>query len=151
MGTLDRNGSIHSSSNSHIAYSIFIVKSTGSKYISLLFDIKLSLSLHRKLSFPLQISSVNVTKVSCGLVTFTEEILDGKLYLMCSVLLYLKKCKKTLPSRYLFNPIQNGSFRGCLTDGLFALSLPKICLTYPTMMKLGTVIPYLKKIQKLYK
>ena len=28
--------------------------------------------------------------------------------------------------------------------------LPKICHTYPIMMKLGTVIPYLKKIQKLY-
>ena len=27
---------------------------------------------------------------------------------------------------------------------------PKICHAYPTMMKLGTVIPYLKKIQKLY-
>ena len=26
--------------------------------------------------------------------------------------------------------------------------LPKICHTYPTMMKLGTVIPYPKKIQK---
>ena len=25
-----------------------------------------------------------------------------------------------------------------------------ICHTYPTMMKLGTVIPYLKKIQKIY-
>ena len=28
--------------------------------------------------------------------------------------------------------------------------LPKTCHTYPTMMKLGTVIPYLKKIQKIY-
>ena len=28
--------------------------------------------------------------------------------------------------------------------------LPKICHTYPTMIKLGTVIPYLKKIQKIY-
>ena len=28
--------------------------------------------------------------------------------------------------------------------------LPKICHTYPTMMKLGTVILYLKKIQKIY-
>ena len=28
---------------------------------------------------------------------------------------------------------------------------PKICLTYPTIMKLGTVIPYLKKTQKIYK
>ena len=29
-------------------------------------------------------------------------------------------------------------------------SLPKICHTYPTMMKLCTVMPYLKKVQKLY-
>ena len=28
--------------------------------------------------------------------------------------------------------------------------LPKICHTYPTMMKLDTVIPYPKKIQKIY-
>ena len=29
--------------------------------------------------------------------------------------------------------------------------LPKICRTYPAMMKLGTVIPYLRKTQKMYK
>ena len=29
--------------------------------------------------------------------------------------------------------------------------LPKICHTYPTMIKLTTLIPYLKKIQKIYK
>ena len=34
--------------------------------------------------------------------------------------------------------------------GLFG-PLPKICHTYPTIMKLGTVIPYLRKIQKMYK
>ena len=28
--------------------------------------------------------------------------------------------------------------------------LPRISHTYPTMMKLGTVIPFLKKIQKIY-
>ena len=28
--------------------------------------------------------------------------------------------------------------------------LPKFCQTYPTMIKLGTVIPYLRKIQKVY-
>ena len=28
--------------------------------------------------------------------------------------------------------------------------LPKICHTYPTMMKLDAVIPYPKKIQKIY-
>ena len=37
--------------------------------------------LHKKLSFPLRISSVNVTKSACpaDLVSFTEEILNGKL------------------------------------------------------------------------
>ena len=34
--------------------------------------------------------------------------------------------------------------------GLFG-PLPKIRHTYPTMMKLGTVIPYPRKIQKMYK
>ena len=31
------------------------------------------------------------------------------------------------------------------------LPLSKICLTYPTMMTLGTVVPYQKKIQKAFK
>ena len=34
--------------------------------------------------------------------------------------------------------------------GLKRPRLPKICRTYPTMMKLGAVIPCLKKIQKIY-
>ena len=40
----------------------------------------------KKLSFPLQISSVNVTKsnVSADLVTFTEEIHNEKLYYLRS-------------------------------------------------------------------
>ena len=35
--------------------------------------------------------------------------------------------------------------------GLFGPPLPKIHHTYPIMMKLGTVIPYQRKIQKMYK
>ena len=35
--------------------------------------------------------------------------------------------------------------------GPFCPLLPKIRHTYPAMMKLGTVIPYLWKIQKMYK
>ena len=52
-----------------------------------------------------------------------------------------------------FNPIQDGLFRGCsrMGGGLFGPPLSKIRHTYPTMMKLGTVIPYLRKIQKMYK
>ena len=51
------------------------------------------------------------------------------------------------------NPIQDGLFRGSRMGGrgLFGPPLPKICHTYPTMMKLGTAIPYLRKIQKIYK
>ena len=52
---------------------------------------------------------------------------------------------------FFINPIQDGLFRGCSRiGGGKEAPLPKICHTYPTMMKLGIVIPYLKKIQKIY-
>ena len=57
-----------------------------------------------------------------------------------------------LSKEEIINPIQDG----VLTDGVEGRGVgqkgpfPKICHTYPTMMKLGTVIPYLKKFQKLY-
>ena len=43
-------------------------------------------------------------------------------------------------------------FLGLLMDGAKKKPppLPKIFHTYPTMMKLGTVIPYPKKIRKIY-
>ena len=44
-------------------------------------------------------------------------------------------------------------FWGLLTDGegggVNWPPFPKICHTYPIIMSLGTVIPYLKKIQKI--
>ena len=51
-------------------------------------------------------------------------------------------------------PYSGWAFSGLLKDegGIVKKSpFPKICHTYPTMMKLGTVIPYLRKTQKLYK
>ena len=50
----------------------------------------------------------------------------------------------------LLNPIQDGLFRGW-GGGQKRPPLPKIRHTYPTMMKLGTAIPYVRKIQKIYK
>ena len=51
-----------------------------------------------------------------------------------------------------FNPIQDGFWWGCSTMGRqkAPTHLPKICPTYPTIMKIDTVTPYLKKIQKIY-
>ena len=53
-----------------------------------------------------------------------------------------------------FNPIQDVHFRSCSRmeerGGAKTPPLPKICHTYPAMIKLGTVIPYLKKLQKIY-
>ena len=43
-----------------------------------------------------------------------------------------------------------GFFLGCSWVGGKKAPLPKICHTDPTMMKLVTVIPYPKKIQKIY-
>ena len=54
----------------------------------------------------------------------------------------------------MFNPIQDEIFRGCSWMGETSLPPPpflKIGHTYPTMIKLGTVIPYLRKIQKMHK
>ena len=51
----------------------------------------------------------------------------------------------------VFNPIQDGHFRGCSRMGGGQKGpFPKICRTYPALMKLSTVIPNLKKIQKVY-
>ena len=44
-----------------------------------------------------------------------------------------------------------GAAHGWEGGGGFLAPLPKICHPYPTMMKLGTVIPYRRKIQKMYK
>ena len=48
-------------------------------------------------------------------------------------------------------PTQDGPYRGCSRMGAKKLRLPNICRTYPTMINFGTVMPYLKKTQKIYK
>ena len=46
-------------------------------------------------------------------------------------------------------PYSGWVFLGLLTVGRGQkVPLPIVCHTYPTIMKLGTIIPYLKKIQK---
>ena len=54
--------------------------------------------------------------------------------------------------KFSCNPAQNGLFRACSRIGGEGKQapLPKTCHTYHTMIKLGAVIPYLKKIQKIY-
>ena len=62
---------------------LLIVKSTDSLIGH---KVWLILTLHKKWWFPLMISLVNVTKFqkTADLVTFTEEILNGKLHFLCS-------------------------------------------------------------------
>ena len=43
-----------------------------------------------------------------------------------------------------------GAAHGWGGGGKKTSPLPKIYHTYPTMMKIGTVVPYPKKIQKIY-
>ena len=45
---------------------------------------RVKFTLHKKRSFPLRISLVNVTKSAVS--KFTEEILNGKLHFLCSVI-----------------------------------------------------------------
>ena len=56
------------------------------------------------------------------------------------------------PEKYFsVNHIQDGSFWAAHGSGCKNAHLHKICHTYPKMMKRGTVIPYLTKIQNIYK
>ena len=84
-----------------------------------------------------------------------------RVYLVSPVYILYVRVSAKVSLRYLnfverflrfFNPIQDGLFRGCsrIGGGGKKAPLPKICRTFPTMMKLSTVIPYLKKFQKLY-
>ena len=74
-----------------------------------------------------------------------DEVLS---WLSCSLQLYWKITPSLSYSSW---PYSGWAFSGLLTDGgEQKCPLSKICHTYPTMMKLGTFIPYLKKIQKIY-
>ena len=66
--------------------------------------------------------------------------------LTCVLIYSLTKCVL----EDVFNPIQDGPFWGCSQMGGQKGPLPKISHTYPTKMKLGTVILYLEKTQKIY-
>ena len=74
--------------------------------------------------------------------TEEEHFKTGKYVAVDGAINAVKRC----------NPIQDGLFRGCSRMGGNPKRppLPKICRTYPTIMKLGTVIPYPKKIHKIY-
>ena len=56
-------------------------------YTLIIFSLVKTLHTAKNWSFPIRISSVNVTKpqIPADLVTFTEEIFNGKFHLLCSV------------------------------------------------------------------
>ena len=68
----------------------------------------------------------------------------------------ISKKPRSIANCFCINPIQDSSFWGCLrmmreggwVGGKETL-VPEICHTYRTMMKLETVIPYLKKIKQI--
>ena len=101
----------------------------------------------KKLSFSLRISSVNVTK-SAGNCEIWSHLLKKSL-MKPSSHLYLLQQRDYIATDLIFalTIFMMGGGGGVGAKGPF----PKICQTYPTMMKLGTVIPYLKKIQKVCK
>ena len=67
-------------------------------------------------------------------------------HLWMNEFLVLKNVFLTLFRMYFFGT----SYRWVGEGGAKGYTLPKICHTYPAMMKLGTVIPYLRRICKIY-
>ena len=90
------------------------------------------------------INHVTHTLCSSDISIFSPEI---------SRFFYIKKYRYRLhfdTSFILFLALFRMGFFGGSGGAAKRFPLPKICLTYPAMMKLGAVIPYLKKIQKIY-
>ena len=82
----------------------------------------------------------------------SKSFLLKKKIFFCTVINHIASIKSSFMSEvgslYL-NPIQDGPFRGYSRMGGKKDPHPKICQTYSIMIKLGTVIPYLKKTQKI--
>ena len=57
----------------------------------------------------------------------------------------------SLTNIFSVNHIEDGSFQAAHGSGCKSAHLHKICHTYPTMIKLSMVIPYLTKVQHIYK
>ena len=78
------------------------------------------------------------------------RIFLGKISVKNSSLKYATApTKEIIFSLTLFRMGFFGAAHGC-GRGQKGPPLPKIYHTYPTMMKLGTVMPYLRKIQNIY-
>ena len=100
------------------------------------------ISVKVKIMKPFSFSQISVEK---------EKNIQFYSYLSLCTCLHIHNFLSQIIS-FFFNPLQDGHFRGCSRMGGPKSSppLPKICHRYPTMMKLATVIPYLKKIRKIY-
>ena len=66
-------------------------------------------------------------------------------------MLFKKFFRELITGLTLFRLGILGTAHGWWGEGVIRYPLRKSCHTYPTMMKLGNVIPYLKKIEKIYK
>ena len=67
-----------------------------------------------------------------------------KKWVFCLVFMFTSRVR-------VINPVQDGLFEAAHGWGGRSPLLHKICLTYPTIMKLGTLTHYLEKIEKIYK
>ena len=108
-------------------------------------------SLHKKWSFPLRIFLGK--KIFCHFCQIWSHLLKKSLmekFTFCAVNAetFLRDifCASSLLTLLRINLF--GAPHGW---GAKRLPLPKICHRYPIVMKFGTAIPYLKKIQTIYK
>ena len=82
----------------------------------------------------------------------TDSIKEKHRYLQTNLYISLRRFVQKFEPNDSLTLFGMGLFRAAQGGGgAFWSTLPKIHDTYPTMMKLGTVIPYLRKIQKMYK
>ena len=88
--------------------------------------------LHKKWSFPLRISSVNM--IPADLVTQTEEIFDQKLFFFAvisviTVLSFILESMKLIPFYVIYGP-ENWFFGECITDNNMKFYQVTHCVKY---------------------
>ena len=89
---------------------------------------------------------------SWGSKILLENLLEVFWKLFLAQLLLLFVFLLLCSTFHVINPIQDELFWGLLADrGAKRFPLYEVCHTYLTLMKLDTVIPYLKKIPKIDK
>ena len=120
-------------------------------YLALAFNLNLVLYIEFKLTLLMIVNKYHFDDNNKTLSRPWKFKCSFKILLLIYLIHYFKWITYSYYIKILIQTIILLSFLGLLTDGKQKDPHIKICHTYPAIMKFAVVIPYIKKIQKIYK